>query len=341
MHRRVRAIQYGVGTMGKIFVRRLVEKGVDVVGAIGHKSNIGKDLGEVCELGYPLNVTISDDADAVLSELEADIVIVAVASLMEDIYPLLKRCAENGKNAITIGEEALYPWTTSPVSTAKLDRLAKKNGVTIAGSGYQDIFWVNLITLVTGGSHRIDSIKGTGKFNVDDYGPELAKVYGVDMTGDEFEAKIVKGAQVPSYFRNTVEMICSQIGWTIKSLTQTTEPIVADEPIASKAVDKTIEKGKVIGKKETMTVETFEGPRIVADLLAKVYEPGEEDENSWNITGMPDIRVETPRPATVDLTIGTVINRIPDIINSEPGFVTVEKMPQPLFKPFHPGHYVS
>lgn len=48
--------------MGKIMTKLMVEKGVLIVGAVGHVSNIGKDVGEVAGLGYPLNVKISDDA---------------------------------------------------------------------------------------------------------------------------------------------------------------------------------------------------------------------------------------------------------------------------------------
>ncbi len=44
-----------------------------------------------------------------------------------------------GIDVITIGTEALYPWNAFPVMASKLDRLAKENSVTIAGSGYIEI----------------------------------------------------------------------------------------------------------------------------------------------------------------------------------------------------------
>ncbi len=123
----IRAIVYGIGSLGKTMTKLMVEKGITIVGAIGHRRNIGKDLGEIAELGYRLNVKISEDADAVLSEQGADIAVVAIFDDMARTYPIYKRCIENGVNVISTGSEASYPWLSAPELTSKLDRLAKKN----------------------------------------------------------------------------------------------------------------------------------------------------------------------------------------------------------------------
>jgi len=99
----IKAIVYGVGAMGKMMTKFMVEKGVVIVGVIGHVSNIGKDLGEVADLGYLLNVRISDDADAVLSEQKADIAVVALFTEMDTMYPHLVKCLENGLNVMPQG----------------------------------------------------------------------------------------------------------------------------------------------------------------------------------------------------------------------------------------------
>ena len=181
--RRIKAIVYGVGAMNSIATRMMLEKGVDIVGALARSpEKVGRDLGEVAGLGFQTGVLVEDDPERVLATRQADIAVIAVASYMADMYEHLRRCAEHGVNAVTIAEEALYPWNTAPMAAAELDRLARRNGVTITGTGHQDVYWVNLVSMVLGTAHRIDSVTGRASWNVDDFGPEVAKDQRVDTT---------------------------------------------------------------------------------------------------------------------------------------------------------------
>ena len=124
--RRIKAIVYGVGAMNSVATRMMLEKGVDIVGALARSpEKVGRDLGEVAGLGFETGVLVEDDPERVLSTREADIAVIAIASYMTDMYEHLHRSAKHGVNAITLSEEALYPWNTSPMQSAELDRLAR------------------------------------------------------------------------------------------------------------------------------------------------------------------------------------------------------------------------
>src|SRR5436305_5278662 len=137
--RRIKAVVYGVGSMNSVATRMMLEKGVDIVGALARSpEKVGRDLGDVTGLGIETGVIVEDDPDRVLATRRADIAVIAVASYMSDMYEHLRRCAEHGVNAVTIAEEALYPWNSSPMATAELDHIARRHGVTLTGTGHQD-----------------------------------------------------------------------------------------------------------------------------------------------------------------------------------------------------------
>lgn len=339
--RRITAVVYGVGAMNSIATRLMLEKGVDIVGALARSpEKVGRDLGEVAGLGFSTGVIVEDDAERVLSTRAADIAVIAIASYMPDMYEHLHRCAQHGVNAITISEEALYPWNTSPMQSAELDALAKANGVTITGTGHQDVYWVNLVSMVMATSHRIETVTGKASWNVDDYGPEVAKDQRVDTTVEDFDTWLAEAVRPPSFGKNTLGALVSDLGVTVTEQSSMTRPEVASEPVASSALGLTVDTGRVIGFTDIDTVNTDRGITLTFEMTGRLYLEGEADINDWTITGEPELHLSNPAVPTGMTTVTQLVNRIPDVINAPPGFVTIEKLPRPRYRTYPLGAYV-
>ncbi len=349
MERKVRVVQFGTGKMAVYTMRYVLEKGGEIVGAIDvNPAVIGKDIGSVMgkdDMG--VKVTSLADAEEMLKSTSPDIAIVTTMSLIKDVEDALMLCAKLGINAITTCEEAFFPWNSNPEVTKKLDEMAKRTNCTITGSGYQDIYWGQLITSVAGSTQRITKIKGSSSYNVEDYGIALAKAHGAGLTLEEFDKQVASvdrisaeerqriiesGEYLPSYMWNVNGWLCSKLGLTVKSQTQVTVPTTYKEDIYSETLGATVKAGDATGMSAVVTTETEEGITIESECIGKVYSKEEFDKNEWTVYGEPDTTITVAKPATVELTCATVVNRIPDVINAEAGYVTTENFGDLEFK---------
>ena len=246
MERKVRVVQYGTGKMSVYTMRYVYEKGAEIVGAVDvNPAVVGKDISHVMggeERG--VIITAAENAEEMLKEVKPDIVIVTTMSLFKDVEDALMLCAKLGINAITTCEEAFYPANSNPISTDKIDKLARENGCTITGSS---------------------------SYNVEDYGIALAKAHGSGLTIEEFDMQVASvdrisdeerqkminsGEYLPSYMWNVNGWLCSKLGLTVKSQTQKTVPHTYKEDIYSETLQMTVKAGDATGMSAVVTTET-------------------------------------------------------------------------------------
>lgn len=347
--KQIKVVQIGCGKMSKYIMKYIYDLGGMIVGAVDiSEEKIGLDIGRIMET-EDKKVVINDISklDEILKETKPDIAVITTLSFLNDIEENVRTCVLNNVNVITTSEECFYAENSNPTLYHELDVLAKSHNVTITGCGYQDIFWGNMITSLATSTHNITKIKGSSSYNVEDYGIALANAHGAGLTLEEFETDIASSDNIsreernelienrkfnPSYMWNTAGWLADKLHLTVKSMNQKCIPMIAEEDIHSDTLNMDIKKGMATGMSAVVTLETEEGLAIEAECIGKVYTPEEFDKNEWTIYGEPVTTVTINKPSTVELTCADIVNRIPDVINAEPGFVPTSKLQEPTYK---------
>lgn len=346
---KLKIVQYGAGKMSKYTMRYVIEKGWDIVGAFDiNPKIIGLDISEIMETQENYGVCVQDakEFEDFLIKNRPDACIVTTMSLFKDVFDSLMLCAKHGVNAITTCEEAFYPQNSNPVLFDKLDALCKQTNCTISGSGYQDIYWGNLIASIAGSTHKISKIKGKSSYNVEDYGIALAKAHGAGLTLEKFDKEVASvdkisdeernklinsGDYMPSYMWNVNGWLAGKLGLHIVSQKQQCVPQIAKQDMHSTTLGMDIKKGMATGMSAVVTSLTQEGVVIESECIGKVYASDEFDSNEWTIEGEPTTTIVVNKPQTVELTCASIVNRIPDIIDAPAGFITTDHFNLPIY----------
>ena len=348
MDEKVRVLQVGCGKMSKYIMRFVYEKKGIVVGAVDINPDlIGKDIGSVMDSDLKgVKISRVEYLNDLIRDTNPNIAVVTTMSTLNDIEDVCRICLKNGVNVITTCEEAFYGSNSNPFVFKELDTLAKANNCTITGCGYQDVFWGSLVTNLCASTHKVTKIKGLSSYNVEDYGIALAKAHGAGLSEEEFYKTIGKDNNMsdeqrnermanneffPSYMWNVVGWLNDKLGLHITNIKQECLPILTDEELHSDTLNLTLDPKMVRGMNAVVTAISEEGIVFEVECIGKVYTKDEYDINEWTVFGEPTTKMVNEKPDTVLLTCADIVNRIPDVINAQSGFISTSKMGEPHY----------
>ena len=329
--RKVKIVLYGIGAVGSLIAKFLLEKeGVEVVGAIDiAKDKVGKDLGEVLGLERKLGIKVSNDIDAVLSKAKADIVIHTTSSFLKDTFPQIASIIKNGVKVVSTCEELSYPYHTDPELAKKIDALAKKYNTTILGTGINPGFLMDtLVITLTAPCQKIEKIEAVRIMNAATRRLPFQKKIGAGLTVKEFQKKI-ENKQITGHvgLEQSIAMIADALAWKLdKIIAEPVEPVIAKKPVESKHIK--VKAREVAGLRQKAKGIMKNKEIIILDFQA--YIGAEEEYDAITIYGVPNVKQKITPCVHGDIgTIAMVVNSIPKVINAPAGLFTMKDLPVP------------
>ena len=325
----VRVIQYGLGPIGCATALALLEKrDVEIVGAVDIAPEIvGKDLGEILGISGKLGVRVTDDAPALFRKVKAHAITHTTGSFFKDVYGQLEQAAQAGINVVSSTEELLFPQLRNPSLAARLDRVARKGGASIFGTGVNPGFVMDLLALVLSGvSRKVRSVRITRYVDAATRRMPLQRKVGAGLMPGEFRNLVKVGKLGHIGLMESMYLVARGLGWELSESREKIEPVTAEKKQVTEHF--TVEPGRVAGLKHT-ACGLCDGRKVI-DMELRMYIGAPDPMDSIEIDGDPKLSLRISGGVAGDVaTVAMVVNAIPRVIEASPGLKTLLDLPVP------------
>jgi len=331
----VKVAIWGFGAMGQGMARMILGKtGAEIVGICDRNAaRQGKGMYEVLGAkGDQPDVQIINDIDKVVTSKGCDVVLLCTDSFTAKAFEKIEILANKGVNIITIAEEMSYPAAQQPELAAKIDELAKKNGISVLGTGINPGLVMDLLAVVLSACMTdVTKVMCKRVNSLSPFGPTVMREQGVGLSMDEFNEGL-KNHTVAGHvgFAESVAMIAEGLGIETDEFKQQMVPIVTD--IDRKSPYGFAAAGNLAGV--NMTAQAYKDGKVVIDMYhPQQIEPemvGVATGDYVELTGTPPVSMAI-KPE-IDGGLGTIamgVNCIPQVINADPGLITMLDIPVP------------
>lgn len=319
-------IQFGLGPIGCATARLITQRdGYELIGAVDiDPDKIGQDTGRVIGLDRSIGVDVVASIDAVARLADAD----AVVHTTSSYFPLFKDQVADllraGLDVVSTAEELSFPWLANADEAGAIDTIAREAGKTIAGTGVNPGFLMDSLPLfLTSLSQTVDHISVRRVINAScRRGPFQAKI-GSGLTPEAFMEKMEAGRMGHVGLPESMGMLFDTLGKRLEKYDSTVEPVVAVRRVETDHF--TVEPGMVRGLLQTATGHTVDGEFVRLTFEAAL--DAEEDGDTINIHGTPDLEVSL-RGTNGDLaTVAIAVNAVRTVVNAAPGLATMRDLP--------------
>ena len=325
---RIRTIHYGIGAIGAEVVRLCLNRPeIEIVGAIdAHPSKVGLDLGEAAGANRTLGIPVTYEAEPLLKDVYADVVIHTTGSSLTTVYPQLMSVVSSEKSVISSCEELAFPWVRHPEISRKLDRRARETGVRLLGTGVNPGFVMDFLPLVLATAcHQVRSIHVERVVDVGSRRMQLQNKVGVGLSVEGFQHGASDGSIGHAGLRESLFMIADTMGWRLDDVTETLEPIVARGRHRTQYLS--VERGYVRGLRQSARGLT--AGREVVRLNLEMSVGAQDPRDFIRIDGQPPVEVRVSGKLQGDQATAAILtNCIPAVARSRAvGMLTMRDLP--------------
>lgn len=330
MTEKVRVALFGLGSIGSALARECESRGLELVAAVDiAEDKVGKDVGEVVGLDKRLGIPVSRDIRAALEVGEGDVILHCTTSYIWEAHPQLAEAILTGCNVISTCEELSYPWRAHRHFALEIDQAARREGVTVLGTGVNPGFVMDALVLALSSMcNQVQRVSVERLVDVAQRRLPLQRKVGAGLSREEFQERVKEGqlGHVGTY--ESIDMIAAAFGWNLSDVEVEISPVMAIEEQTSSNL--TVPAGTVAGIRQ-LGIGRRMGEEVVR-LDLQMYMGAEGPRDSIRIDGSPGMEVTIQGGIRGDeATVAAVVNAIPNVLEAEPGLKTMLDMRLPAY----------
>lgn len=274
---KIRIVQCGLGPLGVMTVRRLLDRrGFELVGVVDKSPDlVGKRLSELVgpEAG---EIVVEADLGGTIRRTRPDVCLIMTVSDLVRIVPQVEEALDAGVHVVSTCEELSYPWERDRTLAERLDARAKAAGLAVLGTGVNPGYMMDFLPQTLSGlCHQVDSVLVERYQDASSRRLPFQRKIGAGLSLEAFRKKFEEGTLRHVGLEESVHLIASQLGWTLDRTADVLEPVVATESWSGEHLR--VEAGQAMGVRQVGS--GYRGDREVIRLVfhAAVGEPNPRD----------------------------------------------------------------
>jgi 4-hydroxy-tetrahydrodipicolinate reductase len=326
---KIRIAQFGLGPIGIETLKLAATKPwAEIVGGIDiDPQKTGKDLAELAQAKELRGKMVYQSLKELAVFRKPHIVFHTAVSKFKDAYAQIEPMARMGISVVSSCEELLFPQLREPQLAAKLDRICKKNGARVIGTGVNPGFVMDLLPVcMTGVSREVRAVHVQRVVNASMRRAPLQRKIGSGMTPEEFRRLFKAGKAGHAGLKESLALIAHCLGWKTGRIVETGDAVVAERDIQTQYVE--VKQGQTCGLHQRAEGKVH--GKVCLSLDLKMYLDAAEPHDAIQIEGEPPLDVMIKGGVAGDhATVAALVNSAPRLLQARPGLLLVTDLPAP------------
>ncbi len=311
--------QFGLGPIGLETLKLAATKPwAQIVGAIDiAPEKVGQDLGQLTQIQALRGRRVYRSLEELLAKAKPDLIFHTAVSKFKAAFAQIEPMASQGISVVSSCEELLFPPLRDPKLAAALDRICKKSGARVIGTGVNPGFVMDLLPLcLSGVSCTVRALHIQRVVNASTRREPLQRKIGSGLPPAEFRRLFREGKAGHAGLKDSLALIAHCLGWEITDIVETGGPVVAARPIRTKYFS--VKKGQTCGLHQYAQAKVKGKVCLTLDL--KMYLDAQDPHDAVQIEGEPPLEMVIKGGVAGDqATVAALVNTAPRLLQAAPG----------------------